>query len=94
MTEKEAMSIEGKDDAKPGKRKFSGHEKPRPPVDLVFDYKDIDLLRRFTNEHAKIVPSRVNRLSAHQQRELAAAIKRARHLAMLPMAPNHGMMHG
>jgi small subunit ribosomal protein S18 len=48
------------------------------------DYKDVKLLQRFVSERGKIVPSRITAVSAKKQRELAAAIKRARFLALLP----------
>lgn len=48
------------------------------------DYKDEKLLRRFLNERGKIVPRRMTGTSASYQRELAQAIKRARHIALLP----------
>ena len=48
------------------------------------DYKDISRLRRYLSERAKIVPRRVTGTCAHHQRQLTVAIKRARHLAMLP----------
>lgn len=48
------------------------------------DYKDDRLLRRFMNERAKIVSRRVTGTCAYHQRLLTAAIKRGRHLAMLP----------
>lgn len=48
------------------------------------DYKDIAKLRRFLSERAKILPRRVTGTCAHHQRELTVAIKRARHLALLP----------
>jgi len=48
------------------------------------DYKDTKLLQRFLSERGKIVPSRISAVSAKKQRELARAIKRARHLALLP----------
>ncbi|MEN8722878.1 MAG: 30S ribosomal protein S18 [Alphaproteobacteria bacterium] len=48
------------------------------------DYKDTRLLQRFVSERGKIVPSRITAVSAKKQRELARAIKRARHLALLP----------
>ncbi len=48
------------------------------------DYKDIKLLQRFVSERGKIVPSRITAVSAKKQRELAQAIKRARHLGLLP----------
>lgn len=52
-------------------------------VDTI-DYKDISKLRRFISERAKILPRRVTGTCAHHQRELTVAIKRARHLALLP----------
>lgn len=55
-------------------------------VDKVetIDYKDIARLRRFLSERAKILPRRVTGTCAHHQRDLTLAIKRARHLALLP----------
>lgn len=52
-------------------------------VDTI-DYKDIAKLRRFLSERAKILPRRVTGTCAHHQRELTIAIKRARHIALLP----------
>lgn len=48
------------------------------------DYKDIAKLRRFISERAKILPRRMTGTCAYHQRELTIAIKRARHLALLP----------
>ena len=48
------------------------------------DYKDIPRLRRFLSERAKIVPRRVTGTCAQHQRQLTQAIKRARHIALLP----------
>lgn len=48
------------------------------------DYKDVKLLGRFVSERGKILPSRITSVSHKKQRELAAAIKRARNLALLP----------
>ena len=55
-------------------------------VDKVetIDYKDIARLRRYVSERAKILPRRVTGTCAHPQRELTVAIKRARHIALLP----------
>ena len=50
----------------------------------VIDYKDVRLLQGFMSERGKIVPSRITAVSAKKQRELAQAIKRARHLGLLP----------
>ena len=52
----------------------------------VIDYKDVAKLRRFISERAKILPRRVTGTCAHHQRELTVAIKRARHLALLPFS--------
>ena len=48
------------------------------------DYKDIEYLQRFINEQGKLLPRRVTNISAKQQRQITRAVKRARHLAMLP----------
>lgn len=52
---------------------------------LVIDYKDPKALRLFLTETGKIVPRRISGNTAKQQREICTAIKRARHLALLPM---------
>lgn len=48
------------------------------------DFKDVELLKRFINERGRILPRRVTGTSAKWQRKLAIAIKRARHMALLP----------
>lgn len=48
------------------------------------DYKDVNLLRSFVPERAKILPRRISGNSARHQRMLAKAIKRARYIALLP----------
>ncbi|HOB26936.1 MAG TPA: 30S ribosomal protein S18 [Bacteroidales bacterium] len=48
------------------------------------DYKDPDFLIKFVNEQGKILPRRITGTSAKYQRKVAKAIKRARHLALLP----------
>lgn len=48
------------------------------------DYKDVKMLQRYTTEQGKIIPKRITGTSAKYQRQLSAAIKRARHLALLP----------
>ena len=57
--------------------------------DMVLDYKDLDTLRQFIGETGKIVPSRITGASARFQRRLAAEIKRARFLALLPYTDQH-----
>lgn len=50
------------------------------------DYKDVAKLRRFISERGKILPRRVTGTCAQHQRGLTVAIKRARHLALLPFS--------
>ena len=53
------------------------------------DYKDIKLLKDFITETGKIIPARLTGTSAKYQRQLSAAVKRARHLALLPYTDSH-----
>lgn len=53
------------------------------------DYKDLATLKGFLTETGKIVPSRVTGTKVGYQRQLAAAIKRARFLALLPYTDHH-----
>ena len=55
-------------------------------VDKVesIDYKDVARLRRYISERAKILPRRVTGTCARHQRQLTVAIKRARHVALMP----------
>lgn len=48
------------------------------------DYKGVELLKKFVSERGKILPRRVTGTSAKYQRMLTTAIKRARHMALLP----------
>ena len=48
------------------------------------DYKDAEFLKRFLNEQGKILPRRLTGTSLKFQRKVAQAVKRARHLALLP----------
>lgn len=48
------------------------------------DYKDVDLLKRFISDRGKILPKRVTGTKSRFQPQLAVAIKRARHMALLP----------
>lgn len=68
-----------------------GRRGPKRKVDpfladktLQIDWRDPNLLSRFITERGKIVPRRVSGVCAKNQRKLAAAIKRARHMALLP----------
>jgi small subunit ribosomal protein S18 len=52
--------------------------------ELFVDYKDDKRLTRFTTEQGKIIPRRTSGTCARHQRMLTTAIKRARHLALVP----------
>jgi len=52
--------------------------------EIYVDYKDPKKLVRFTTEQGKIIPRRISGNCAMHQRQLTRAIKRARHLALLP----------
>lgn len=71
----------------PGRKVFFRRKKSCPLTGThapKIDYKDVKLLSRFISERGKILPSRITSVSHKKQRELAAAIKRARNLALLP----------
>jgi small subunit ribosomal protein S18 len=70
-----------RDTAKPRK------DRPNPLTAAgitYIDYKDTDLLRKFISDRGKIRSRRVTRVTVQQQRQLAAAIKNAREMALLP----------
>lgn len=52
--------------------------------DHTFDYKDPASLTRFISDAGKITPARISKLSLAQQKQVAAAVKKARNLALLP----------
>ena len=54
-----------------------------------FDYKDVKTLQRYINMYGQIEPVAKTSLNAKQQRQLAVAIKRARHLALLPFVTSN-----
>ena len=67
----------------PNKYKF----KKSCPLSLkgapVVDYKNIKLLKKYTSENGKILPSRITNVCQKKQRELSLSIKRARNLALI-----------
>ncbi|HEY5695245.1 MAG TPA: 30S ribosomal protein S18 [Candidatus Saccharimonadales bacterium] len=56
---------------------------------VYFDYKDVKTLQRFIDVYGQIEPVAKTGLSAKQQRQLAVAIKRARHLALMPFVTSN-----
>lgn len=83
--------------AKPSKTKKSGRKFiPKRKVCAfcvahvqTIDYKDPAVLRRYISDRGKIEPRRRTGTCAKHQRALALAVKRARHLALLPFTPDH-----
>ena len=74
-------------DAPTVKRPFFRRKKTCPfsgPRAQKIDWKDTKMLSRFISERGKITPSRITAVSQKKQRELAKAIKRARHIGLLP----------
>ena len=55
----------------------------------AIDYKDVNTLRRFLTDRARIAPRRRTGACSKHQGAISIAIKRARHLALLPFSPNH-----
>ena len=56
---------------------------------MYFDYRDVKNLQRFIDSYGRIEPISKTGLTAKQQRQLAVAIKRARHLALLPFVASN-----
>lgn len=48
------------------------------------DYKDVEILKKFLNPHGRLLSRKRTGVSAHHQRQLAQAVKRARFMALLP----------
>jgi small subunit ribosomal protein S18 len=84
-----------------GRREYRGRYTPRRKVCTwcadkipVVDYKDVGRLRRYLSERGKIEPRRKTGTCARHQRALATAIKRARHVALLPFTGEHMRVSG
>lgn len=92
-----------KDESVQSDDRFGGEDKERRPGRPKFfrkkvcrfcanrnevDYKDIEILGRYVTERGKILPARITGACARHQRAIATAVKRARHLALLPFVAN------
>ena len=64
-------------------------KKSNPLKGKDIDYKDIKMLSHYVSERGKINPSRITGVSQKDQRTLARAIKRARHLGLMPFVRNN-----
>jgi len=73
----------GNQNNKTGKRVIKKKNNPLKKSKVV-DYLDPKFLGRFTNDQGKILPRRITGVNAYQQRQLARAIKFARHIALIP----------
>ena len=70
---------------KPERKAATSRRNPLDAAGVTYiDYKDTDLLRKFVSDRGKIRSRRVTGVNAQQQRQLAAAIKNAREMALLP----------
>jgi small subunit ribosomal protein S18 len=89
-------------DERTPQRSSSGPRKKRPfqrrkvcrfcaDKQVSIDYKDPRTLRYFVSERGKIVPRRISGNCSKHQREITEAIKRARNIALLPIAGTHVM---
>ena len=83
MATKARVRGKNKDNARRSKKKISVLN--TDAIEYV-DYKDVNLLRRFMSERAKIRARRVTGNDSQQQKEVARAIKNAREMALLPYA--------
>lgn len=72
------------------KKKVQSHKVSRLTADRVvfIDYKDIGTLKHYVTERGKIIPRRITGNNAKHQRMITEAIKRARHIALLPFTAN------
>lgn len=75
-------------DGAPMRRRGGMHRRKKVCVfcgkDNVIDYKDVNKLKRYISERGKILPRRITGNCAKHQRALTVAIKRARHIAIMP----------
>ncbi|ACH39767.1 MULTISPECIES: 30S ribosomal protein S18 [Geobacteraceae] len=87
-------------DERAPQRSTSGPRKKRPfqrrkvcrfcaDKQVTIDYKDPRTLRYFVSERGKIIPRRISGNCSKHQREITEAIKRARNIALLPIAGSH-----
>jgi small subunit ribosomal protein S18 len=88
-------------DARKKKKEYRGKYAPRRKVcgfcvDKIndIDYKDVPRLKRYLSERAKIEPRRKTGTCARHQRGLTVALKRARHVALLPFTAEHIRLSG
>ena len=86
MVLRSRKSSRDRDDKRGGRKKVFRKKVCKFCVDKIekMDYKDVQRLRNYVSERGKILPSRISGTCARHQRQLSAAIKRARAVALLP----------
>ena len=86
------MTTRGRPVRRPGRPRFYARRKVCSfCVEHItyIDYKNVERLKRYLSDRYKIEARRKTGVCAKHQRGLANAIKRARHLAMIPFSPHH-----
>ena len=71
------------------KRRLMFRRKRTLDQNIVIDYKNPEILKRFVTDRGKIIPRRISGATAKQQRAICKAVKRARYLAILPYSLGH-----
>ena len=84
-----AFNKEDKTDAPMKRRGMGMHRRKKVCIfcteeNKEIDYKDVATLRKFVSERGKILPRRVTGTCAKHQREITTAVKRARHIGLMP----------
>ena len=82
-------ALKGKNDK--GRSMFKRRKFCRFTVEKIeeVDYEDVEILKDFIAENARIMPARITGTKTHYQRQLSTAIKRARFLALMPYTDLH-----
>lgn len=80
--------------SKKKKRRVLLRRKRSLDPNLVIDYKNPDVLKRFITDRGKIIPRRISGATQAQQRDITLAIKRARFLSLIPSAVTHRVERG
>lgn len=80
--------------AKKKRRRFLMRRKRTLDPNMIIDYKNPEVLKRFITDRGKIIPRRISGATQFQQRKITLAIKRARFLALIPSSVSHEMERG
>ena len=80
--------------AKKKRRRLLMRRKRTLDPNLLIDYKNPEVLKRFITDRGKIIPRRISGATSAQQRKITIAIKRARFLALIPSSAAHEVERG